>query len=174
MLTRSGVLLGILGGVVPPGSLNPDPTSDQKMSFSTPIFRPSVYNPYLFSDLEEVTKRNLVMFTKTEIMSFMHYWDKNTNKRIFLKFFFQFTYYSFSLIHMEWKLMARTFMHCCSSLKNYTQFQTKIHTDLGGTSLYGLHKGVPLPSGMLDIMRHHHIGVANGKIRDSPRRRDPS
>ena len=82
MLTRSGVLLGILGGGVLPGSPNPDPTSDQKMSFSTPIFRPSIYNPYLFSDLEEVTKRNLVMFTKTEIMSFMHYWDKNTNKRI--------------------------------------------------------------------------------------------
>ena len=73
MLTRSGVLLGILGGGVLPGSPNPDPTSDQKMSFSTPIFRPSIYNPYLFSDLEKVTKRNLVMFTKTEIMSFMHY-----------------------------------------------------------------------------------------------------
>ena len=26
-----GVLLGILGGGVPPGSLNPDPISDQKM-----------------------------------------------------------------------------------------------------------------------------------------------
>ena len=24
---------------VPPGSPNPDPTSDQKMSFSTPVFR---------------------------------------------------------------------------------------------------------------------------------------
>ena len=36
-----GVLLGILGGgVVPPGSPNPDPVSDQKMSFSTPVIRP--------------------------------------------------------------------------------------------------------------------------------------
>ena len=35
------VLLGILGGGVPPGSLNPDPISDQKMSFFTPVkFRP--------------------------------------------------------------------------------------------------------------------------------------
>ena len=28
---RGGVLLGILGGGVPPGSLSPDPISDQKM-----------------------------------------------------------------------------------------------------------------------------------------------
>ena len=34
------VLLGILGGVVPPRSPNPDSISDQKMSFSkTGIFR---------------------------------------------------------------------------------------------------------------------------------------
>ena len=32
-------LLGILGGDVPPGSPNPDPISDPKMSFFTPIFR---------------------------------------------------------------------------------------------------------------------------------------
>ena len=37
-----GVLLGILGGVVPPGSSNPDPISDQKMYFSTPVFRPDL------------------------------------------------------------------------------------------------------------------------------------
>ena len=34
-----GVLLGILGGGVLLGSPNPDPISDQKMSFSTPVFR---------------------------------------------------------------------------------------------------------------------------------------
>ena len=32
----------ILGGGVPPGSPNPDPISDQKMSFSRPIFRPDL------------------------------------------------------------------------------------------------------------------------------------
>ena len=37
-----GVLLGILGGSVPPGSLNPDPISDQKMAFSTPVFKPDL------------------------------------------------------------------------------------------------------------------------------------
>ena len=34
-----GGLLGILGGDVPPSSSNPDPISDQKMSFFTPVFR---------------------------------------------------------------------------------------------------------------------------------------
>ena len=35
-----GVLMKILGGGVPSGSPNPGPISDQKMSFSTPVFRP--------------------------------------------------------------------------------------------------------------------------------------
>ena len=38
-----GVLLGILGGGVQPGSPNPDHISDQKMPFSTPVvFRPDL------------------------------------------------------------------------------------------------------------------------------------
>ena len=37
-----GELMGILGGDVPPGSPNPDPISDQKMSFSTPVVRPDL------------------------------------------------------------------------------------------------------------------------------------
>ena len=37
-----GVLLGILGGGVPPGSSNPDPISDLNMPFSTPVFRPDL------------------------------------------------------------------------------------------------------------------------------------
>ena len=37
------------------GSPNPDPSSDQKMSFSTPFFRPGLQNPYPFSDLEKLT-----------------------------------------------------------------------------------------------------------------------
>ena len=32
----------ILGGGVPPGSPNPNPILDQKMSFSTPVFRPDL------------------------------------------------------------------------------------------------------------------------------------
>ena len=37
-----GVLMGILVGGVPLGSPNPDPISNQKMSFSTPVFRPGL------------------------------------------------------------------------------------------------------------------------------------
>ena len=37
-----GALLGILGGGVPSGSPNPDPISDQKMLFFTPVFRPGL------------------------------------------------------------------------------------------------------------------------------------
>ena len=36
------VLRVIPGGVVPPSSPNPDPISEQKMSFSTPVFRPDI------------------------------------------------------------------------------------------------------------------------------------
>ena len=39
---RWGVLLGIFGGGVPPASPNPDPISDQKMPFPTPVFRPGL------------------------------------------------------------------------------------------------------------------------------------
>ena len=37
-----GLLLGILGGGMQPSSPYPDPISDQKMSFSTPVFRPGL------------------------------------------------------------------------------------------------------------------------------------
>ena len=46
-----GVLLGIFGRGVPPDSPNPDPISDQNMPFSTPVFRPFLFNPNPFSDL---------------------------------------------------------------------------------------------------------------------------
>jgi len=46
-----GVLVEIFGRGVPPASPNPDPISDQKMLFPTPVFRPGLKNPYPFSDL---------------------------------------------------------------------------------------------------------------------------
>ena len=46
-----GVLFRIFGGGVPPASPNPDPISDQKMRFSTPVFRPGLRSRYPFSDL---------------------------------------------------------------------------------------------------------------------------
>ena len=38
-LTPEGILRGNLGGGVPPGPSNPDPTSDQKKPFFTPVLR---------------------------------------------------------------------------------------------------------------------------------------
>ena len=38
-----GVLLGILGGGLLPGSPNPDHISDEKMSFLPPVFRPDLF-----------------------------------------------------------------------------------------------------------------------------------
>ena len=52
-----GVLLGILGGAVPPGSPNHDPISDQKMSFFTLVFRP------LKTILDLALGRNYVIIT---------------------------------------------------------------------------------------------------------------
>ena len=40
IVQAQGTLLEILGGSVPPGSLNPVPILDQKLAFSTPVFRP--------------------------------------------------------------------------------------------------------------------------------------
>ena len=46
-----GVLLGIFIGGVPPATPNPDPISDKKIPFPTPVFRPGLKNQYPFSDL---------------------------------------------------------------------------------------------------------------------------
>ena len=46
-----GVLLEILGWGMPPGSPNPDPISDQKKSFFTPVLRPG---PVFRTGLEEI------------------------------------------------------------------------------------------------------------------------
>ena len=43
-----GVLLEIVDGGVPVSSPNPDPFSDQKVTFFTPFFRPGRKNPYPF------------------------------------------------------------------------------------------------------------------------------
>jgi len=40
-----------IGGGVPPASPNPDPISDKKMQFPTPVFRPGLKTPHPFSDL---------------------------------------------------------------------------------------------------------------------------
>ena len=65
------VLLGILGRCVLPGSPNPDSLFLlKKMSFSTPVFKPDLFNPYPFSDLE--FRQKLCH----------HYLDSSANKQI--------------------------------------------------------------------------------------------
>ena len=76
-----GVLLGILGGGVPPGSSNPDPLSDQKVSFFTPVFRPG---------LKELTRTDVII-------------HRSERAKRFLKLQFEFAYFSFFLIHLELK-----------------------------------------------------------------------
>ena len=42
MVNARGLIRGILGGGVPLRPPSPDPISDQKISFSTPVFRPDL------------------------------------------------------------------------------------------------------------------------------------
>ena len=102
-----GILLGILGGGVPPGSPNPDPTSDQKISFSIP-----------FSDPEVVTKRNITCLHKTEIMSSLVRL-KLQQKKSHFEFMLHFLSYSFGIE------TTNTLIHNRSSFVNHTRFQTK-------------------------------------------------
>ena len=140
--SKGGVqLLGILSGGVPSGSSNPDPISDQKMSFSTPIFRPDLLNPYPFSDLAFRQKLSY------------RYLDQSANKKI-PQIHFEFAYFSFSYsLGIE---TINTFIHSHSSLENHTRFQTKMSkvytvfrpkwrknpTRWSGPYLYSLYEGV--------------------------------
>ena len=66
-----GVLLGILGWGVPPGSPNPDFISDQKMSFSITVFRPfSLRNYVIISKIGTQNKRCLKIHVKVVYYSF--------------------------------------------------------------------------------------------------------
>ena len=71
-LPGGGVFLGILVGSVTPGNSNPDPISDQKIKFSTPVFRLDLSNLYSFSDL---AFRQKLCY---------HYLAQSVNKKIFI------------------------------------------------------------------------------------------
>ena len=93
-----GVLLEILSWGVPPGCPDPDPISDQKKSFFTPVLRPG---PVFRPGLEEIMSSLLRTATITNF-----------------KIHFDFVCFSFFLTHME-------FLHSRRSLENHTRFQTK-------------------------------------------------
>ena len=71
------VLVGILVGSVPSCSPNPDPISDQTISFFTPVFQT---RPLKF-----------FVFFRPEILCH-YYLDENTNKK-FLQMQFEFSYF---------------------------------------------------------------------------------
>ena len=108
----SGVLLGILGGGVPPGSSNPDPISDHKIVIfhtrfqtrplkSIPVFRPGLY--------AEIILPLLRLKGKQKISS------NSFRIRIFL--FFS---YSFGTRNSKYLHTLR------SSLENHIRFQTRM------------------------------------------------
>ena len=114
-----GTLLGILGWVVPPTSPNPDPVSEQKMSFSTPVFRSGLENAYRFLDLEVVTKPKNAWLHKTEIMSSLL--RLKPQQKDFLK--------SISNSHIETETgieTTNTLIHNRSSFLDLTRFQSKM------------------------------------------------
>ena len=102
-----GVLLGILQGGVLAGSPNPDPISDQKLAFSTPIFRPDILSPYPFSDLAFRQKicHNYLIILECD--------KKIRTSNAFWIHIFLFLPYSFGIE-----------MNSRSSFENHTQFQT--------------------------------------------------
>ena len=120
--------MGILSEGVPPSSPNPDPFSDQKMSFSTPVFRPGIQAEIVSSLLKLECKQKLLQMHFVFVLLFS----------ISFLFIFETMFYK------------HTFR---SSLENHTQFQTKMgkvyvpiflpkrpknHTLWGSTYLYGL------------------------------------
>ena len=147
-------MVGILSEGVPPSSPNPDPFSDQKMSFSTPVFRPGLQ--------AEIVSSLLKLECKQKILQ-MHF-----------VFVYYFLFHSYSFLKQ-----CSTSIHSRSSLENHTQFQTKMgkvyvpvflpkrpknHTLWGSTYLYGLwlfYQQIfsltdPLRNLVLTLLFYHH------------------
>ena len=107
-----GVLLGILGGGVPPGSPNPDTDFRPKNVIfhtrfqtrplkSIPVFRPCYWAEIMLSLLRLERKQ------------------ENSSNPFRIRIF-SFLFYSFGIETIN------MFIHSRSSLKNYTRFQTKM------------------------------------------------
>ena len=112
LISRGGVLLGILGGGVPPGSPNPDTDFRPKnVTFHTrfqtrplksiPVFRPCYWAEIMLSLLRLERKQ------------------ENSSNPFRIRIF-SFLFYSFGIETIN------TFIHSRSSLENYTRFQTKM------------------------------------------------
>ena len=82
------VLLGILGGGVPPGSPNPDPISDKKCHFLHP-----------FSDQTSYIHSHHTHFQTWPLGRSYAIITERANKQIY-EFYFVFAYFSFFLTHL--------------------------------------------------------------------------
>ena len=98
--SREGVLLGNLGGGVPPGTPNPAPISDPKMSFSTPVFRPGLKHYWPLAFRPEITQNTNIKSIPNSHVIFLSY-----------------------LLGIE---TTETFKLSHSSLENHTRFQTNM------------------------------------------------
>ena len=128
-----------LVGGVPPGSPNPDPISDQKVSFFAPVLRPGPY----------------------EIMSLLLRLGQQQNR--FLKIHFEFSCFSFFLTHLELK---QKYVRTChrSSLENHTRFQTK----MSKVHPFSDQKGAKPPAKTLPDGAAHTYMAYIGKYPPSP------
>ena len=139
-----GLLPGILGGSVPPGSPNPDPISDWKMSL-----------PHPFSD--QTSKIHTRFQTcplgrNYVIITYLEHKQKN------IQIHFEFPYFSFFLTHLELERKIRSYTPVvpsktihdsgpkwAESIPLFRPKRRKNPTRWGGTYWYSLYKGVPPP-----------------------------
>ena len=122
MVAHDGEPWGFLGRGVPPGSPNLDPITDQKWSFSKPIFRPDLWNPHDPAFRQKLCHNYLDKSTKKISSNAFHI-------RIFL-----FLSYSFGIETIN------TFKGFLSFLENHTRFQTKMgNSDQKGPNLWAAH-----------------------------------
>ena len=89
-LGARGLLLGILGGSVPPGSPNPDPVSDQKCFFFSHPF--SELASKIHTHSQTLPLRNMSSLLRLE-----------QQQKRFFKTHFEFAYFSFFVTHLELK-----------------------------------------------------------------------
>ena len=81
---------------MPPGSPNPDPVSDPKMLFSSPVFK----STYPYSDLDVVTKRSVYM-GRNYVERF---------RKIYLNADYSFFFYSFGIETTNTFIYSRSFL----------------------------------------------------------------
>ena len=132
------VLLGILGGLCRPVLQILSLFQTKKYHFLPPFFRPGLYDPYPFSDLEAVTKRIITCSNKTEIMSPLL--RLKPQEKDFLK--------STSNSHITLLFLFNSFgIETTKTFLNHTRFQTKMGK-VYAQKPYPLWRHIPISNGL--------------------------